>query len=152
CRRRNRHSGAAARAPSRRALVDESQRQCRQAVDLSRLALPRIRLRSLVQPLLSVLVWIVGVPAVAACAYLLALTLLSAELRLFPPSRRKLRFDIIVPAHNEELVIAAAVASLKSVDWPKDQFRVVVVADNCTDATAAIASKAGAHVMQRQDT
>src|SRR5690348_13014544 len=97
------------------------------------------------------MVWIVGLPAMAACLYLFLLTLLSAGLRALPASRRKLRFDIIVPAHNEEQVIAAAVASLKSVDWPQDQFRVVVVADNCTDATAAIASKAGAHVMQRQD-
>ncbi len=101
--------------------------------------------------LLSTLVWIFGVPAIAACLYLFVLTMLSAELPLLPPSRRQLRFDIIVPAHNEESVIAAAVASLKSVDWPQDRFRVVVVADNCTDATAAIASSAGAHVMQRQD-
>ena len=101
--------------------------------------------------LLSSLVWIFGVPAIGACLYLLVLTVLSSELPLLPPSRGQLRFDVIVPAHNEESVIAEAVASLKRVDWPQDRFRVVVVADNCTDATAAIASSAGAHVMQRQD-
>jgi 1,2-diacylglycerol 3-beta-glucosyltransferase len=104
-----------------------------------------------VQLLLASLIWIVGVPAVAACLYLLGLTLLSARLAALPPSKRKLRFDVIVPAHNEESVIAAAVASLKSIDWPKEQFRVVVVADNCTDATVEIATRAGAHVMQRRD-
>jgi len=104
-----------------------------------------------VQLLLSALVLILSVPAVAACLYLFVLTVLSAELRLLPPSRRQLRFDIIVPAHNEELGIAAAVASLKRIDWPQDQFRVVVVADNCTDATASIAANAGADVMQRRD-
>lgn len=103
------------------------------------------------QLVLSSLIWIVGVPALAACLYLLGLTLLSAEMPLLPPSKRKLRFDVIVPAHNEESVIAAAVASLKSIEWPQDQFRVVVVADNCTDATVEIAAAAGAHVMQRRD-
>jgi len=95
--------------------------------------------------------WILAVPAAGACLYLLGLTLLSATLPLPPPSARKLRFDVIVPAHNEESVIAKVIASLKRLDWPTDRFRVVVVADNCTDATAAIAGAAGAHVMQRFD-
>lgn len=103
------------------------------------------------ESLLLVLVWVAGVPAVAACLYLLVLTVLSAPLAPLPPSRRELRFDVIIPAHNEEQVIAAAVASMRSIDWPQDRFRVVVVADNCSDATAAIASRAGAHVLQRQD-
>jgi cellulose synthase/poly-beta-1,6-N-acetylglucosamine synthase-like glycosyltransferase len=105
----------------------------------------------MVHLLLSSLVWILGIPAIAACLYLLGLTILSAALPLLPASSRKLRFDVIVPAHNEESVIAEAVASLKRIDWPADQFRVVVVADNCTDATVEIAAAAGAHVMQRRD-
>jgi cellulose synthase/poly-beta-1,6-N-acetylglucosamine synthase-like glycosyltransferase len=95
--------------------------------------------------------WILMLPAVAACLYLLGLTLLSAALPPRAPSSRKLRFDIIVPAHNEEPVLANVIRSLQALDWPADQFRVVVVADNCTDATAAIAAAAGAHVMQRID-
>jgi cellulose synthase/poly-beta-1,6-N-acetylglucosamine synthase-like glycosyltransferase len=101
--------------------------------------------------ILAAAVWILGVPAVGASTYLLVLTLLSAALPVPPRSTRKLRFDVIVPAHNEESVIASVVASLKRIDWPSDQFRVVVVADNCTDATAQIAAAAGAHVMQRVD-
>jgi cellulose synthase/poly-beta-1,6-N-acetylglucosamine synthase-like glycosyltransferase len=95
--------------------------------------------------------WILMLPAVAACLYLLGLTLLSAALPPQAPSARKLRFDIIVPAHNEEPVLANVIRSLQALDWPADQFRVVVVADNCTDATAAIAAAEGAHVMQRID-
>ena len=95
--------------------------------------------------------WILMLPAVAACLYLLGLTLLSAALPPQARSSRKLRFDIIVPAHNEEPVLANVIRSLQALDWPADQFRVVVVADNCTDATAAIATAAGAHVMQRID-
>jgi cellulose synthase/poly-beta-1,6-N-acetylglucosamine synthase-like glycosyltransferase len=95
--------------------------------------------------------WIVALPAAAACLYLLGLTLLSAPLPTPAPSSRKLRFDVIVPAHNEEHVLANVIRSLQALDWPADQFRVVIVADNCTDATAAIAAAAGAHVMQRMD-
>jgi 1,2-diacylglycerol 3-beta-glucosyltransferase len=95
--------------------------------------------------------WILGIPAVMACLYLLILTLLSARQAALAPSARQLRFDVIVPAHNEESVIRNVIGSLKQLDWPADRFRVVVVADNCTDSTAAIASAAGAHVMQRVD-
>jgi 1,2-diacylglycerol 3-beta-glucosyltransferase len=95
--------------------------------------------------------WITAVPASAASAYLLLLTLLSARLPPKAPSERKLRFDVIVPAHNEHAVIANIIASLQQLDWPKDRYRIVVVADNCTDDTAAIAAAAGAHVMQRVD-
>ncbi|MBS0419112.1 MAG: glycosyltransferase [Proteobacteria bacterium] len=95
--------------------------------------------------------WITAVPATAASAYLLLLTLLSARLPPRPSSERKLRFDVIVPAHNEHAVIANIIASLQQLDWPKDRYRIVVVADNCTDDTAAIATAAGAHVMQRVD-
>ena len=101
--------------------------------------------------ILSAALWITAVPATAASAYLLLLTLLSASLPPRPPSRRQLRFDVIVPAHNEHAVIANIIASLQQLDWPKDRYRIVVVADNCTDDTAAIATAAGAHVMQRFD-
>lgn len=60
-----------------------------------------------------------------------------------------MRFDVIIPAHNEEAGITEAVRSVTAVDWPANQFRVVVVADNCTDATAEAAARAGAHVLVR---
>lgn len=101
--------------------------------------------------LLTAVVWIAGLPAALSCSYLLLLTLLSARLPPRPASSRKLRFDVIVPAHNEETVIGHIIASLQQLDWPKDCFRVLVVADNCTDATAEIASAAGAHVLRRKD-
>jgi len=95
--------------------------------------------------------WIVAVPAAATCAYLLALTALSAPVPLPPASRRKLRFDVIVPAHNEESVITQVVRSLQQLDWPADRYRVMVVADNCTDGTAALAGASGALVLERHD-
>jgi cellulose synthase/poly-beta-1,6-N-acetylglucosamine synthase-like glycosyltransferase len=94
---------------------------------------------------------LLAVPAVLACAYLLVLTLLSAPLPVPACRDRRLRFDVIVPAHDEAAGIARTVTSLLGLDWPADRFRVLVVADNCTDATAAIAREAGATVLERAD-
>ena len=99
--------------------------------------------------LIDLLLLALSLPAVLACGYLFALTLLSAALPLPPPSSRRLRFDVIVPAHNESSIIERTVASLKRIDWPADRFRVLVCADNCTDNTAALARAAGAEVLER---
>lgn len=97
------------------------------------------------------ILWILAVSAAGSSLYLLALTLLSGKPRLPPQSKRAMRFDIIIPAHNEAAGIAAVVQSARAIDWPPDQFRVVVVADNCADATAEVAAAAGAQVLVRQD-
>jgi cellulose synthase/poly-beta-1,6-N-acetylglucosamine synthase-like glycosyltransferase len=54
---------------------------------------------------------------------------------------------ILIPAHNEELVISA---TLKSVaDQICEQDLVLVVADNCQDSTAAIVREFGFEVVER---
>lgn len=90
-------------------------------------------------------------PALFASAYLLTMTLLSG--RQPPPQRssRKLRFDVIVPAHNESEGISGVVANLHKLDWPADGYRILVVADNCVDSTAERARAAGAKVLVRRD-
>jgi cellulose synthase/poly-beta-1,6-N-acetylglucosamine synthase-like glycosyltransferase len=94
---------------------------------------------------------IVAVPATAACLYLLVLTCLSGRSSSPARSSRTPFFDVIVPAHNEATGIAKTISSLQQLDWPADRFRIVVVADNCTDETASIARVAGATVLERQD-
>jgi cellulose synthase/poly-beta-1,6-N-acetylglucosamine synthase-like glycosyltransferase len=100
---------------------------------------------------LGVFLAVLALPATLSCAYLLVLTLLSGALPRPRPSSRTLRFDVIVPAHDEEGGIARTVTSLLKMDWPAERFRVLVVADNCSDATAAVARAAGANVLERQD-
>lgn len=56
---------------------------------------------------------------------------------------------ILVPAHDEESGIAATLASIASQLCEAD--RLVVVADNCSDQTAAIARAGGAEVIERLD-
>ena len=94
---------------------------------------------------------IVALPATAACMYLLLLTCLSARPASPPTSTRKIFFDIIVPAHDEAAGIGKTISSLYRLSWPSAGYRIVVVADNCTDMTASISREAGATVLERQD-
>ncbi|MGK7939207.1 MAG: glycosyltransferase family 2 protein [Crocosphaera sp.] len=58
-------------------------------------------------------------------------------------------FKILIPAHNEEIVIETTLKSLVSqVDSPD---KIVVIADNCSDETAAIARQYKVTVLERQD-
>ncbi len=61
------------------------------------------------------------------------------------------RILIVVPAHNEEGGIAGTVRSCRHADYPPELFGVTVIADNCTDHTAAVANEAGARVVERFD-
>ena len=61
------------------------------------------------------------------------------------------RFLIVIPAHNEESGIAQTVESCRAADYPASLCRVVVIADNCADQTAAEAAAAGARVVERFD-
>jgi len=54
---------------------------------------------------------------------------------------------VLVPAHNEESGIAATLAAVRAQLAPGD--RLLVVADNCSDATADVARAAGAEVIER---
>lgn len=57
---------------------------------------------------------------------------------------------VLVPAHDEELVIRDTLVALTPQLQP--QQRLLVVADNCTDQTAEIARSMGAEVIERFDT
>ena len=58
-------------------------------------------------------------------------------------------FVFVVPAHNEGGTIARTLSSLQTVDYPKDLFQIVVIADNCSDGTAKIAREMGVTVYER---
>ncbi len=47
------------------------------------------------------------------------------------------KFLIVIPAHNEESGIATTVRSCLDANYPSLLFGVIVIADNCTDDTAA---------------
>ena len=59
--------------------------------------------------------------------------------------RRTIRLAVVVPAHDEERMIARTVRSLKAADAAT---QIYVVTHNCSDATGAMAAKAGAVVVE----
>ncbi len=74
---------------------------------------------------------------------------------LFPARRfdtaRDHRFAVLICARNERVVIAQLIDSVKKQTYRQDLLDVFVMADNCTDDTAAVAAAAGAHVYERQN-
>lgn len=60
------------------------------------------------------------------------------------------RFLFLVPAHNEEVLLPACLESLRRMRYPPGRADVVVIADNCSDRTAAIARAAGVRCLERR--
>lgn len=93
---------------------------------------------------------LLALPVLAAAGYLAWLAFL-ARPGVPPGPAQGVRFDVVVPAHDEEAGLPDTLRSLYAIEYPRDLFRVVVVADNCTDRTAERALAAGARVLVRDD-
>ena len=89
----------------------------------------------------------------APVAYLFVLSVLAAVARssanVEPTSSR--RFAVVIPAHNEESTIAPTIQSVFRMAYPRTLFDVFVIADNCSDQTAAVSREQGARVLERED-
>jgi cellulose synthase/poly-beta-1,6-N-acetylglucosamine synthase-like glycosyltransferase len=77
----------------------------------------------------------------------LAGTLLGRPHRGRPP-RPLPRFGLVVCARNEEHVIRHILGDFEAQGYPRDRYAVLVVAHNCSDATAAVAEELGAKVVE----
>jgi glycosyltransferase involved in cell wall biosynthesis len=55
----------------------------------------------------------------------------------------------LVAAHDEENVIGALASTIQRLDWPQSRVALWVVADRCSDQTAAMARARGANVWER---
>ena len=98
----------------------------------------------------------VAVYGLLALAALPTLVFVVEVLAALPRSRRapalvdpSLRVAVLVPAHDEARGIAATLATISPQLRAGD--RLLVVADNCGDATADVARAAGAEVFERSD-
>ena len=70
--------------------------------------------------------------------------------RIPTPAAKKLhKFAAVISARNESAVIGELVHSIKKQNYPAELLDVFVIADNCTDNTAAVAERAGAIVFER---
>ena len=94
--------------------------------------------------------------ALALAAMAAYLTALSIAAFVAPPATPRpgpalRRFAVLVPAHDEAMVIERVLATLRAQTYPREHFDIFVVADNCTDDTAALARAAGAIVYERDE-
>lgn len=107
--------------------------------------------------MLDTIIVFLQVPVLAVALLLSFYVLVLTVAPLVIPARRKpmvttrKKFAIIIPAHNEEKVIEKTLHSVFRVDYPRELYDVIVVADNCSDQTARIALECGAIVFQRND-
>ncbi len=71
--------------------------------------------------------------------------------RKFKPAKKNHKYAILIAARNEKVVIGNLLDSIKKQDYDMSLVTTFVVADNCTDDTAAIARRGGAIVYERFD-
>ena len=93
--------------------------------------------------------WAVAIVAAVPCAVLvmeIAVGIAGGDDPIPPVAAR---LAVIVPAHDEAAVIEPSLRALLAL--APSGTRVLVVADNCTDATAAIARRCGVEVIERSD-
>ena len=69
---------------------------------------------------------------------------------VFKPLIRRPCVAVLIPAHNESLVISKTIQTILPQLLPQDQ--LLVVADNCSDDTANISRNLGANVVERFNT
>lgn len=101
------------------------------------------------------IVSLLGIPllwALAFSGYILLLTINGRQaLPPVPSCAPSKRFLILVPAHDEELLLGDCLKSLNRIQYPGQYFSIAVIADNCDDSTATIARALQVRVLERRD-
>jgi cellulose synthase/poly-beta-1,6-N-acetylglucosamine synthase-like glycosyltransferase len=97
------------------------------------------------EPIAGTLV-LLTLPLVAELVVLTLASLLPKRTSAHSAVSAPLHLAVIIPAHNEELLIASCVKSLRASAAGVDT-RIITVAHNCSDRTAARAAEAGAEVV-----
>jgi cellulose synthase/poly-beta-1,6-N-acetylglucosamine synthase-like glycosyltransferase len=68
-------------------------------------------------------------------------------LGLGSPAAERPHVSLIIPAYDEEAVIADKIANALRLDWPRDRLQIIVADDGSTDATPERAREAGADLV-----
>ena len=107
-------------------------------------------MKTLIASLLVVVATLLLIPVAVFCLEVIAaIALPQRRLDPRPGHYVRRRLAVLVPAHNEGAGILPTLADIQSQLNPGD--RLLVIADNCTDDTAAVAMMAGAEVIERRD-
>lgn len=97
----------------------------------------------------NLLISIVGILYAARTVYM-AVGLF--QTRTFASAKALHTYAVVIAARNEEIVLKNLLNSIQKQDYPREKVQVFVVADNCTDRTAAVARENGAICYERFDT
>jgi cellulose synthase/poly-beta-1,6-N-acetylglucosamine synthase-like glycosyltransferase len=97
---------------------------------------------------LTVLAALIALPCMVLFAQC-AIAALPLKDRSAPAKLARSTIGVLVPAHNEEAVIASTLESIRAQMVVGD--RLLVIADNCSDATARIAKQCHSEILERND-
>lgn len=89
-------------------------------------------------------------PLIVELASLTLASCLPKRHRVTPCAAARIRLAVLIPAHNEEVLIASCVESLR-LSAGESRARIIALAHNCSDRTADYAAKAGAEVIVYDD-
>ena len=92
---------------------------------------------------------VASLPGTLELLFLTVGAALPVRRRSNPPVGGVFRLAIVIPAHNESQQVRIPVASIAKAEKVGIRVETVVVADNCSDDTAAHAESAGARVLVR---
>lgn len=99
---------------------------------------------------LTIVAVLVAIPVTVFCVEIIAAVGIPLRSSAAHPTiGRRGRVAVLVPAHNESSMLLPTLSDIRSQLSPGD--RLLVIADNCSDDTAAIAVAAGAEVIERRD-
>jgi cellulose synthase/poly-beta-1,6-N-acetylglucosamine synthase-like glycosyltransferase len=104
------------------------------------------------QPTIASILILLSLPGTVELALLTLAGILPVSDRRPKRAAKIDKLAIVIPAHNEAGAIARCVRSISACIAPAMvETQIVVVADNCTDATADFAKASGARVLVRSD-
>lgn len=86
------------------------------------------------------------------CCYAYQIIYVFVTLTHKPPvlkAKKNHRYAVLISARNENAVIGDLIHSIRVQNYPQELIDIFVIADNCTDNTAAVAQEAGAIVFPR---
>ncbi len=107
----------------------------------------RLSLVALLTPAL--ILAVLTVPSLVELSLLTLASWFSRSKRMTPVGSWP-RLAVVIPAHNEEILVQRTVESARRMSYG-GVLKIFVVADNCTDATAALAAASGAEIIVRED-
>lgn len=89
---------------------------------------------------------ICAVVSVAFIFQLIYLFLFFLPAKKYPVAKEKHKVGIIICAKDEEAVIGRTIKKMQALNYPKDKYEIIVMADNCSDKTADIARELNGEV------